>query len=52
MAKKKKQDQEKIPAGQALFDNIWLLFAASMAVSGLLYSVWGLIETLTLSPAP
>ena len=39
---------EKIPLGQRLFDNVFLLLAAGLLVMFLLYTGWGLLEILTL----
>jgi hypothetical protein len=35
-----------IPLGQRLFDRMFLLLVVSLLISGVLYNVWGLIETL------
>ncbi|HET9514591.1 MAG TPA: hypothetical protein VFO95_11745 [Gemmatimonadales bacterium] len=44
-------DQEPVPAGQRLFDNIFLLLVAGVAVVGVIYTGWGLWEILTLPAA-
>lgn len=41
---------EPVPKGQQIFDNWVLLLILSLLISGVLYNVWGLIETLS-SPA-
>ncbi len=47
------QDEKvEIPKGQKFFDNIFWLLALSILLSTVLYNVWGLIELLTLPPAP
>lgn len=54
MAKEKSKEAspppETIPAGQKLFDNIFLWLALSFLISGVLYNVWGLIEVLGAPP--
>ena len=40
--------QEKIPLGQRLFDNPFLLLAAGILVMALFFTGWGLYEILTL----
>lgn len=52
MGKEEKAKNEEIPAGQDLFDNMFLWLGLGMAVTGVLYGVWGLIETLSVMPAP
>ncbi len=37
---------------QSLFDNIWLLFILSVAISGLIYNAWGIYDLLTVPVAP
>lgn len=37
---------QEIPLGQRLFDNTFALLIVSIVISGLVYNVWGLIETL------
>ena len=41
----------RVPLGQRLFDNVYLLLAAGVGVMALLYTGWGLWEILTLPPA-
>ena len=54
MAKQQKTDDRSaaesapIPAGQKLFDNVWLWLVLSLLISGVLYNAWGLIEIFTL----
>lgn len=36
-----------IPAGQKLFDNMFLWLILSFLISGLIYNAWGLIEVFT-----
>jgi len=40
------------PKGQKIFDNIWLLFLLSLAISTILYNVWGIIDILSVPVAP
>lgn len=42
---------EPIPLAQRLFDNVYLLLVAGIAVMAVLYTGWGLWEILTLPPA-
>ena len=39
---------EKIPLGQRVFDNIWLLFALGLIVMFVVYTGWGLWEVLSM----
>jgi hypothetical protein len=41
-----------IPLGQRLFDNVFLLMAAGIAVMVVFYTGWGLWEVLTLDRSP
>lgn len=43
---------EKVPLGQRLFDNVFLLLAAGIVVMVVFYTAWGIWETLSLTPAP
>ena len=38
------KESAPLPAGQTWFDRIFLWLILSIAISGLLYNVWGLIE--------
>lgn len=42
----------EVPLGQRIFDNPFLLLIAGLAVMAIFYTAWGLIEVLTLPPAP
>ena len=52
MATKNKQEIERTPKWQALFDNIWLLFLLSLLISTLIYNVWGIVDLTSVPPAP
>jgi len=52
MGKEEKAESEEIPAGQIWYDKIFLWLVLGLAVTGVLYSVWGLIETLNVAPVP
>ena len=39
---------ERVPLGQRLFDNVFLLLAAGLLIMLLLYTGWGLWEITTL----
>lgn len=41
-----------VPLGQRLYDNVFLLLAAGIAIIAVFYTGWGLWEVLTLPPAP
>ena len=43
---------KNIPLGQRLFDNVFLLMAAGIAVMVVFYTAWGLGEVLTLDRSP
>ena len=45
MAKKEKEDGEATK-WQAIFDNVWLLFALSLIISTVIYNVWGIIDLM------
>ncbi len=51
MGNGKKSKKDEIPAGQALYDNIFLWLVISILITGILYTVWGLIEVLGIPPA-
>lgn len=42
---------ESVPLGQRLFDSIFLLLIAGLAIMFLIYTGWGLWEVLSLPPA-
>jgi len=44
--------EEKVPLGQRLFDNPFILLAAGLIVMIVFYTLWGLWEVMSLSPAP
>jgi len=46
--KSDKEELEKRPRGQIIFDNIALWFVLSLALSLVLYNGWGLLDLLTL----
>ena len=45
-------EEHKIPLGQRLFDNVFLLLAAGIVVMVVFYTAWGIWEALSLTPAP
>ena len=45
------RDPESVPLGQRLFDNVFLLLFAGIAIMAILYTGWGLLEIMTLPPA-
>ncbi len=52
MTTKEKQQNEPVPQGQKVFDNIWLLFLISLLISGVIYNVWGIIDLMGVPPLP
>lgn len=42
---------ERIPFGQRVFDNIWLLFALGLLVMFVVYTGWGLWEVYSMPTA-
>jgi hypothetical protein len=44
-------DDQAIPLGQRLFDNVFLLLIAGILIMAAIYTGWGLWEILTLPPA-
>ncbi|HSJ05695.1 MAG TPA: hypothetical protein VK936_03265 [Longimicrobiales bacterium] len=45
------EPEERVPLGQRLYDNVFLLLAAGLLIMLVLYTGWGLWEILTLPPA-
>lgn len=43
---------EPVPLGQRLYDRPFLLLVAGLAVMGVVYTLWGLVEILSLPQAP
>ncbi len=46
-----KASTEKVPLGQRLFDNVFLLLAAGIVIMLVVYTGWGLWEIVTLPAA-
>ncbi|MDX1618465.1 MAG: hypothetical protein R3224_06745 [Balneolaceae bacterium] len=44
-------ESEHKPLGQRILDNIWLLLALGLLVPIASYTIWGLIELLTMGEA-
>lgn len=42
---------EKMPLGQRLFDNVWLLLALGLVIMFAIFTAWGMWEIMTLPPA-
>jgi hypothetical protein len=40
-------DDEKVPIGQAIFDDLFLFFMLSLVISFVIYNVWGLLDLLS-----
>jgi len=47
-----RKPDEKVPLGQRLFDRPFLLLIAGIVVMLVFYTLWGLVEILSLKPAP
>lgn len=45
-------EEEVIPLGQRLFDRPFLLLWAGMIIMFVFYTGWGLLEIMSLDPAP
>jgi hypothetical protein len=43
--------RDRVPLGQRLLDNVWLLLLAGIAVMVLFYTAWGLWEVIALPQA-
>lgn len=52
MNEKEREPDEKIPLGQKLFERPFLLLIAGIVVMLAFYTLWGLVEILSLKPAP
>lgn len=49
---KKENENEPVPQGQKIFDNVWLLFLLSLVISGIIYNAWGLMDLMRVTTAP
>lgn len=45
------QAEEKIPLGERLYDNVFLLLLAGVLIMLVIYTGWGIWEVLTVPPA-
>lgn len=52
MAEDREQEEERVPLGQVIFDEWFLLFLVSVVISFVLYNAWGLMELIRLPVAP
>lgn len=43
-------DDEKVPLGQVIFDELFLFFMLSLVISFVLYNLWGLMDLLSTPP--
>jgi len=46
------EPSERVPLGQRLFDNPFLLLIACIVVMFVFYTGWGMLEIASLTPAP
>lgn len=44
------QDEEKVPFGQTIFDELFLFFMISLVISLVVYNLWGLMDLLGTPP--
>ncbi len=44
-------DEPRLPLGQRLFDNWWLLLILGIAIMAVIYTGWGIWEIFTLPEA-
>lgn len=40
-------DEEKVPFGQIIFDELFLFFMLSLVISLVIYNIWGLMDLLS-----
>jgi hypothetical protein len=45
-------DDEKVPIGQVIFDELFLFFMLSLVISFIVYNVWGLMDLLSTPALP
>lgn len=45
------QEDQRMPLGQRLFDNYFLLMVAGIVIMAIIFTGWGLWEILTMPPA-
>jgi len=45
-------DEQDMPMGKKLYDNVWLLLAIGIVLPTLIFTVWGLIEIVNLPYLP
>lgn len=46
------EEEQEIPAGQRFFDNFFLLLVLGIVIMVVSFTGWGLLEILSLKPAP
>lgn len=49
---KSDQDEERVPIGQVIFDELFLFFMLSLVISFMVYNVWGLMDLLSTPALP
>ena len=52
MSEKHEHENESASKWQKLFDNVWLLIVLSLAISTVIYNIWGIVDLLNVPPAP
>jgi hypothetical protein len=52
MSEKNEHESPEAAKWQNIFDNVWLLFLLSLAISTVVYNVWGIMNLLSVPPAP
>lgn len=51
MTEQRESGQERVPLGQRIFDSPFLLLVVGFLTTAVFYTLWGLIEILTLPQA-
>lgn len=52
MSQEPERDQDRVPAMQEIFDNIWFLFLVSGVIILVSYIIWGLIDMISVPTLP
>ena len=52
MSEKNEHENAAASKWQKMFDNVWLLFVVSLAISTVIYNIWGIFDLMNVPPAP
>ncbi len=52
MVNKDEVEGDQVHQGQVWFDKYFLWFGLSIVITAVMYTVWGMVEILSLQPAP